>query len=474
MKPQARETLILILLFFAVLISRIPFIEYGYGIDPDSWRVASVANAIHTTKQYVASRLPGYPVQEITYALLPIKNATVYNFLTAFLSSLCVLYFAKFIKQLGFKHYLYPSIALAFVPIVYINSTNSMDYIWALCFIFISFYSAITQKYFLSGIFLGIATGCRITSAGMLLPLIFLIQYINTNKAYKDYAKLLFGYTITFLIIFLPVVMTYGLSFFSYYDGSISPLYIVKNFTIDIWGILGFLSTVFYSILLIFRLFDIQKFKEFINDRVNQLSLIVIVLYVIAFALAPYEAGYLIPLVPFIIILLTHNLSIKQSISFSSTIALSSFALGINTSDMPWSVKALTPSHTITIAQRPIDINLIHGPIIKDRLQRIARDEYVKKVIDFISKVENNSVLVCGIWFTQLAVELHKPINDNIEEFNYFEQKNVVVRDVMDNESTSNYRKQNFPIYYLTGQDKNNFSLYKFSLKDFGANEVVF
>lgn len=137
MKPQARETLILILLFFAVLISRIPFIEYGYGIDPDSWRVASVANAIHTTKQYVASRLPGYPVQEITYALLPIKNATVYNFLTAFLSSLCVLYFAKFIKQLGFKHYLYPSIALAFVPIVYINSTNSMDYIWALCFIFI-------------------------------------------------------------------------------------------------------------------------------------------------------------------------------------------------------------------------------------------------------------------------------------------------------------------------------------------------
>lgn len=222
------------------------------------------------------------------------------------------------------------------------------------------------------------------------------------------------------------------------------------------------------------QFFRTQKLKEFVNDKINQLSLIVIVLYAIAFAFAPYDAGYLIPIVPFVIILFTHNLSFKQSIFFLLTIALSSFVMGINTSDMPWSVKTLTPSYTMSIGQRAVDLNLIHGPIIEGRLQRIAHEEYVKKVIGFISKKENNSVIVCGIWFTQLAVELNKPVRDNIEEFNYFEQQNVIMRDVMSNELTLKYQEQNLPIYYLKGQDKNNFSLYKYSLKDLGAKEIVF
>ncbi len=167
-------------------------------------------------------------------------------FLTAALSSLCVLYFEKFIKLLGIKHYLLSSIAFAFVPIIYINSTNSMDYIWALCFISISFYSAGAQQYFLSGILLGIATGCRITSAGMVLPLFFLIQYINTSTKNKNYAKLFFGFFITSLIAFLPVVMKYGVHFFSYSTGSIPTLYIIKNMSIDIWGIFGFLGITFF------------------------------------------------------------------------------------------------------------------------------------------------------------------------------------------------------------------------------------
>jgi hypothetical protein len=473
-KHQSKDTSFFILLFLGVLISRVPFIEYGFGIDPDSWRVANVANAISATKQYVASRLPGYPVQEITYALLPIKSAAVFNLFTAFLSSLCVLYFAKFIKLLGIKHYIYPSVAFAFVPIIYINSTNSMDYIWALCFIVISFYFAISQKIFLSGIFIGMAAGCRITSAGMLLPLFVLVQSSSANKLHRNFGKLLSGFLTTFVIAFLPVVLTYGLRFFSFSSGNVPILYIVKSFTIDVWGILGFLSLGFYSLFLLLRLFGRQQFRVFISDTINQLSLLVIALYVIAFAFAPYDPGYLIPIVPFIIILFTHNLSARQSFIYCFMIVLSSFALGVNASDMPWRVEQSSFSYIVAIGQRPIEINLIRGPIIEDRLQRIARATYINKVIDFITTVEKNSVLVSGIWFTQLAVELNKSIKDNIEEFNSFEHKNVVVCDAMDNKMASRYREQNFSIYYLTGQDKSNFGLYGFYLRDMGANEVIF
>jgi hypothetical protein len=473
-KHLSKDTLFLILLFLGVLISRVPFIENGYGIDPDSWRVASVANAISTIKHYTASRLPGYPVQEITYALLPIKNAAVFNFFTAFLSSLCVLYFAKFIKILGIKHFVYPSVAFAFVPIIYINSTNSMDYIWALCFIVVSFYFAISQKIFLSGFFIGIAAGCRITSAGMLLPLFVLLQNTNANKFYRNFGTLLSGFLTTFVIAFLPVVLKYGLRFFSFSSGNVPILYIVKSFTIDVWGIIGFLSLGFYSLFLLLRLFGRQQFREFTSDKINQVSLIVIALYIIAFVLAPYDPGYLIPIVPFTIILFTHNLSARQSIFYCLIIVLSSFAMGVNASDMPWRVEHSTSSYTVAIGQRPIEINLIRGPIIEDCLQRIARSTYSKKVRDFISTGEKNSVLISGIWFTQLAVEFKKTIKDNIEEFNSFEHKNFVVYDAIDNAMASRYREQNFSIYYLTGQDKSNFNLYGFHLGDLGANEVIF
>ena len=53
------------LFFLAVLLSRLPFISDGYGLDGDSWAVALTARNIHDTGSYEASRLPGYPVQEL-------------------------------------------------------------------------------------------------------------------------------------------------------------------------------------------------------------------------------------------------------------------------------------------------------------------------------------------------------------------------------------------------------------------------
>lgn len=467
-----KDSQLLMLLFAGVLASRILFITPGFGVDPDAWRVASVAHAIAESKQYVASRLPGYPVQELTYAVLPFKDAAVFNLLTAILSAVCVISFADFLKSIGIRKYFGPGIALAFTPVVYVNSTNSMDYVWALCFTMLAFSAAGRKRFWVAGFALGVATGCRITSAAMLLPLFVLMK--KNDTLFKSYYKLAGGFFLTSTIAFWPVVLKYGANFFSYSPGNLPFLYILKSCTVDVWGIIGLIAVVVFTVSIFLRLYRRHLFPVFLADVVNQISILAVLLYIIVFSAAPYDAGYLIPVVPFVILLIMHNSTPRQALTFCCCLTLSSFVLGIGTSDMPWSPKRPAASYTATIGGRVVDVNFLRGPIMDDHVRRIARDVYAARVIDVLSKTEKKSVLVSGLWFTQLSVQLREPIKDNIEAFNSFETGNVIVNDVLTAEMAAMYKNSNYSIYYLPGQDKNNENVLGFNLKDLGATEIVF
>src|SRR5258706_1022691 len=60
----------LLLVLIAVAASRLPFLAAGYGTDTDAWRLAVAAREIGTTSRSMASRFPGYPVQEWLFAAL--------------------------------------------------------------------------------------------------------------------------------------------------------------------------------------------------------------------------------------------------------------------------------------------------------------------------------------------------------------------------------------------------------------------
>jgi hypothetical protein len=472
-KARTRDGLIYLLLFVGVLISRLPFVDNGYGVDQDAWRVAGVAESIHATGQYSASRLPGYPVQEITFALLPTRSAMMLNLLTAALSALCVVFFAKLMQRFGVAHPLLAAAAFAFVPVIFVNSVSSMDYLWALCFVMIALHCSAAGKYFLSGVLLGIAAGCRITSAGMMLPAVFLLWAVNRTRRPGDYAKLIAGFLLALPLVLSPVVMKYGWRFLPRNNGIATALGVAKNLTVDLWGILGVLALAAFSIVAVIRLFQTRRFREFLTDPINQLCLMVIAVYGLAYSIVPYESGYLIPIVPFIIMLLVRSLPAWQSVVFLLAMALSSFVIGMNTADMPWSPNAVTPSAAITIGGRIIGIHALRGPIMVDRMQRMAREAYTARVIGTIASAKKGSVFVCGDWFIHLAVELHQPVRDNIEEFNAFEYHSVVVLDVLDTRQIRDYRRRDVPVYYLTGLDQYISSLYHYSLRDWGAQEVV-
>src|SRR6266508_3351426 len=64
---QRRPFIILAIVFY---LTRLPFINEGYGTDPDAWRVVMTAQHLWDTGQYFPSRLPGNPLHEFVVALL--------------------------------------------------------------------------------------------------------------------------------------------------------------------------------------------------------------------------------------------------------------------------------------------------------------------------------------------------------------------------------------------------------------------
>ena len=192
-------------LFAITLLSRFPFLGPGYGLDPDAWRLASTARLISETGQYHESRSPGHPVQELTCSLLWRAGPIALNGVTALLSAIAVCFFAETLFALGSRVVFAPALALAFCPVVYVNSVNAMDYVWALAFLLGALCFAIRGRPVVAGLFLGLATGTRITSAAAILPLGLLLGYRRRNLL------LFVGSTVvTAILLYLPSYLREG------------------------------------------------------------------------------------------------------------------------------------------------------------------------------------------------------------------------------------------------------------------------
>src|SRR3989344_4730822 len=135
-----RKSLPFFILFIVVFISRLPLLSAGYGVEEDSWGIALAGAHTALTGIYEPSRFPGHPVHEFIYSAFPFHPEWFYNLFSAFFSAIATLFFALILKHLKFKHFLIASLALGFTPVFYISSTYTIDFIWTIAFILISFY----------------------------------------------------------------------------------------------------------------------------------------------------------------------------------------------------------------------------------------------------------------------------------------------------------------------------------------------
>ncbi len=421
-----------------VFLSRVLFIGNGFGLDPDSWRLANTARTIALTGEYSYSRAPGYPIPELVYSLMWEAPPFYFNLVTAIFSVGVFLLAAVIFRKANVKLPLFSAFTMLFIPVIYVNSVSTMDYMWALTFVMGSLWLTLERRYLMAGALLGLAAGCRITSLGMVIPLGVLI-YLQQTDSLRSLLKFFAATLAVGLVVFLPGFSTYRLGFLTFYEGEYpAALALIKRASVDVWGIPGSIAILAAILLLMARLGKVKSLLMS-KDALFLASVTAIALYVLLFLRLPYEAGYLIPVTPFLFIMLGTVLERKVLTGVYVLIILSPFVLGINNRELA-----------------------IDGPILQDRLARNETEKLATQVLQKASQLENDSVVVAGYYLPILEWQLHQRPLEGIR-FVY----------LVPPEELASLLEEQKPIYYLPGIDQYNQEVYSENLVDAGGLPLI-
>lgn len=298
-----------ILLAVLVTLSRLPFLNAGYGENVDAWRVARAARHLAQTGSYEVSRFPGYPVHEITSSFFRSFGAVGLNGWSAAFSIAAVLAIWLIARRLRCRPSFLVALAFAATPVFYVNSVTAKDYVWAIAFALWAFYAALGGRSILCGLLLGLAVGCRITSGAMFIPLaMVLCGAVESKPPWKTLVPFAVCAGVTACLAFLPVWMRYGRGFFTFYENHDRPDLMTTwlRGSFEVWGAFGLAGLLILLLVAISARFVLQS-TERPSPAANRMALpalvTIIVVYLAAYFRLPDQAGYLIPIIPALLLL---------------------------------------------------------------------------------------------------------------------------------------------------------------------------
>ncbi|MDF2435760.1 MAG: hypothetical protein K0Q95_136 [Bacteroidota bacterium] len=453
---KSNNHLPLFLLFLIVFLSRLPFISAGYGVEEDSWGIALAAFHTKMSGIYEPSRFPGHPVQELVYSALWGSGPVVYNILTAFFSSIAALFFAFILKHFNFRCYFLAALAFAFTPVVYISSSYTIDFMWSEAFVLMSFYFLLRNRLVLSGVLLGLAVGCRITCGVMIIPFMMIIWQINDLKMnFKSLLKISIPMALTALVAFLPVIIQFGSSFFMYYDQFPYPpmTKVLYKMTIGVFGLIGIITICIFLIYILIRkrtTIDSELFSG-LNKRVIYASVLIIILYLISYFRLPQKSGYLIPVIPFVIILFGYYLNARAFKIFCCLLIASSFFCSINLTDKLRGAAYSDLALKFSVSGQEVFFDPVSGPVFSDLSKRVQKMQYTDEVIEKALLLNPKTVIISGWWYNEIMVTM-------IEEK---QQATVVFEPYIPEQKMKEYIQNGYSILYLPEQNIYNDLMYK-------------
>lgn len=300
--------------------SRLPWITIGYGADPDAARVAISAHYLWRHGEYYPSRLPGYPLFELVEAAFYPLGATAMNAATLVVAFAGVLLFAALLKRLRIEPKGLLTLTYAFAPMIWINSSITLDYLWGLTFILAAYLVLLrgdahagatsssgvrrtwgpgprTADPALAGVLFGIAIGCRPTSALMALPFFVLLA---RRRQLPPLVVFFAATAVTAFVAFLPITLRYGLAFLNFFDVRPTWHRVARTLGVEAFGLTTLLGLVIVGLLSWRRLIELPARLR--RDVHLAVAVLAILLVFMSFMRLPLEEAYLTPALPFLLI----------------------------------------------------------------------------------------------------------------------------------------------------------------------------
>ncbi|MBK9638325.1 MAG: hypothetical protein IPO63_11080 [Bacteroidetes bacterium] len=437
----------LILFGLFIFLTRVPFLFDGFGSEEDAWAMHLVAERIGTTGIYEVSRLPGHPVQELIYSSCWKRGPLFYNLLTAIISTLGIIAFVAMLRNLSIKNAYWCAAALAFTPIVFINSSNAMDYTWAMSFILLSGYFISKKQILLAASMLALGVGCRITSGAMLLPYSILLWNLSDeNSRIKNNLYFIVATLVGSFLVMSPVIYQYGLGFFTYYEHFPIPNFLKNAYkgSIAVWGIAGCFAIAYYIVKIIIKRKEvIPVIYEGKNISIPLITVcaITILLYTIAFINVPLKAAFIIPICPFLILGLALFTDEKSIRNLTLIFTFSCLFLGVNLAEDNRGSSRSDFALLLNIAEIKVAIDPFQGLVLADQSKRKQQILFAEKIINRTSSIRQKTILISGWWNATLQVLSKNNPNDSL-----------IIRHYIDEPELIWLKKRGYDLFYIEDQ----------------------
>ncbi len=430
-----------------VLLSRIPFLWNGYGTEEDSWGLVVNSWDILNVGHYVFSRLPGHPIQELLLALFPFAGPFVYNLFSALFSAITVFFFVKILQWYQLKNVVLAALTLAFTPVFFISSTYTIDYCYALAFILAAYYGLLKGNSWIAAILLGFAVGCRLTSGLMVIPFALLIVGEAKKKPYQKLLIFALLFAFSALFTYAPALYEYGLSVIGTYKLPYPPLAkALYKGSIGVWGVMGCLALL-VALIAAWRnrKKTISLFTSSFNKKLHiSVWVLSIVLQLLIFLRLPEKSAFLIPALPFLILLVASTIkSSKAFIAFCILTIIAPFIISVNISDSNRGADYSSTAMIFKMSGQEIFIDPLNGPIFSDYSKRKNKAAFCKETLAIADTLGEPAVILCGWWYNELYVD----------RMNSTPQRRIHLTAYLEEDALKYYTQQGIPIYYLPETD---------------------
>ncbi len=459
-----RVFLLVVLLVFA---TRLPFIGFGYGYDDDAWRVMNAARTLSQSGEYHPTRYTGFPIMEFLYSLLWGKPPTIVVLLTVLVTSLGLGILGVTLVRLDLPNVVPLCLAIACTPVIYIASTTSMDYLWALMFMLFAFDRALRGQSLLAGILVGIATGCRFTSFLMVLPLgILLLQTYKGRNRFASLLGLFLTASAATVLLYLPRIVSHAPTAApAIYPQPIGGWNAVFKGSVGVWGVVGavaIVAAVLFSTVSFLRERRVQVSQGPFTRRVLAASVVVVILHVLLFSRYPFEAAYLIPAVPFVMVALLMIMRRHLFLVLCVSMIASAFFFGMTRLGNPEGFRASSMRVIFTLAHEELLLDILQGPVLLDLQRRQRTQELVDRLWQYADTTAQRTVVVVGWFLPQLEFEGGGSTARGSAVFVEWLPEHEVER----------YRGQGYTIRFLPRMDAYHLRSYGVDLVSSGAEEL--
>jgi hypothetical protein len=198
-----------------------------------------------------------------------------------------------------------------------------------------------------------------------------------------------------------------GLGFLHVYQhGYPWGLYVLKNATVEVWGIPGTLAlaAALLALARLGRRGPPSAIPPGAGSRAVAGWALAVALVVGLYLWLPHDAAYLVPAVPFVLLLAGRALGSRAFLALCACVALSSFALRASEGGKPNSPAFSALAPRLPGAGARVRLDLLQGPILTDHSRRERGLAYADRVLAAVRQLPDSSVLAGYEWYPVLRV----------------------------------------------------------------------